>query len=49
MMDFVIKHKRAFIVGAVVLILLVAGGVWFLNNLPDSVVAMLIEQQVAAF
>ncbi len=29
MMNFIIKHKQAFIVGAVVLILLVAGGVWF--------------------
>lgn len=45
-MDFVMKHKRAFIVGVVVLSLL-GGGVWFLNNLPDFAVKMLINTAVS--
>ena len=48
MRDFIMKHKRAFIVGAVVLILLVAGGVWFLNNLPDFAVEVLFNSAVSA-
>ena len=47
MVDFVMKHKRAFIVGAVVLILLVAGGVWFMNNLPDSIVEVLFNSTIS--
>lgn len=46
-MDFVMKHKRAFIPGVVVLTLLI-GGVWFLNNLPDFAVEMLINTAVSA-
>ncbi|MBI5030784.1 MAG: MBL fold metallo-hydrolase [Chloroflexi bacterium] len=46
MMNFVMKHKRAFIVGGAVLVLLV-GGVWFLNNLPDFAVKMLINTAVS--
>ena len=46
-MDFVMKHKRAFIVGAVVLILLVAGGVWFMKNLPDSIVEVLFNSAIS--
>ncbi|MGD2157299.1 MAG: MBL fold metallo-hydrolase [Anaerolineales bacterium] len=40
------KHKRALIVVSVMLTLLVAGGVWFKNNLPDPVVAALIQRTV---
>lgn len=47
MKDFVMEHKRVFIVGVVVLILLV-GGVWFLNDLPDFAVEMLINTAASA-
>jgi ribonuclease Z len=47
-MDFLMKHKRPVIAVAAVLILLVVGGVWFLNNLPDPVVAFLIETTIDA-
>ena len=47
MRDFFIKHKQAFIVGAVVLILLVAGGIWFMNNLPDSIVEVLFNSTIS--
>jgi len=46
-MDFVMKHKRAIIVAAVVLILLVAGGAWFLKNLPDSIVEVLFNSAIS--
>lgn len=45
-MDFVKKHQRAFLAGAMALILVVVGGVWFVNNLPDPVVALLIDLTV---
>jgi ribonuclease Z len=45
-MDFIMKHKRAGIAVGVVLIL-AAGGAWFLNNLPDFAVEMLINNAVA--
>ena len=43
MRDFFIKHKRAVIAISIVLVLVVVGSVWFLNNLPDFVVEMLIN------
>jgi ribonuclease Z len=47
MMDFFIKHKQAFIVGAVVLVLLGIGGIWFLNNLPDPIIAMIFNRTIS--
>lgn len=46
MMDFIAKQKRVFAVISVALMLLVVGGIRFINNLPDSVVNLLIETQV---
>ena len=48
MRDFILKHKRAFIVGAVVLLLPVVGGVMLLNNLPDFAVEILINVVASA-
>lgn len=48
MMNFVMKHQRAFVVGVVVVALVLVAGVWFLNDLPDSVVNLLIEAQYNA-
>jgi hypothetical protein len=48
-MNCIKKHQRVLIIVAVVLVVFVAGGLWFMNDLPDSVFTMLIEQQVAAY
>ena len=45
MLNFVTKHKRAYLVVSVLLFFLVAGGAYFLNDLPDSVVETLIVAQ----
>ena len=47
MMDFVIKHKQTCVIVSVVLIFLIAGGVCFLYNLPDPIVAALIQITVS--
>jgi ribonuclease Z len=46
MLDFINKHKKTLIIVSAVLILLIVGGIWFLNNLPDFAVEWLINKGV---
>lgn len=48
MWDFIMKHKRTLIFLSVVLVLLVTGGSWFMYNLPDFAVEMLINTAASA-
>ncbi len=45
-MNFIKQHKRSLLISSIGLVLLIAAGVWFLNNLPDVAVEALINLTV---
>lgn len=44
MNDFLLNNKQTLLILSVVVVLLAAGGIWFLFNLPDSMVAYLFQR-----
>ncbi|MGF1667243.1 MAG: MBL fold metallo-hydrolase [Acidimicrobiia bacterium] len=48
MLALISKHSRAVVSLAVAVAVLIAGGVWFMYNLPDSLVAAVIERTVSS-